>query len=113
MNLSRRSIELLRDIGKITFFLTFDVNTNIPNVKQIEKSKSLTVEYKKSDNISIIQRDDAVIYVSDTIRPNSAKENAKYRMNNRVRSNLKGKTRDRCTVFLLLGAFGVDATEFD
>ena len=54
------------------------MDTNILNVKQIEKSESLTIEYKKSDNISIIQRDDAVIRVSDTIRPNSAKENAKY-----------------------------------
>jgi len=68
------------------------VYTNIPNIKQMKKSESFTIEYKKSDNISIIQRDDAIIHVSDIIRPNSAKENAKYRMNIRVRSNLKGKT---------------------
>lgn len=34
------------------------MDTNIPNVKQIEKSESLT-NIKKSDNISIIQRDDS------------------------------------------------------
>lgn len=54
-----------------------------------------------SDNTSIIQYDDAVIYVSDTIRPNSAKENAKYRMSG-VRSNLKGKRLNRLYFFYLV-----------
>lgn len=54
-----------------------------------------------SDNTSIIQRDDTIIYVSNTIRPNSAKENAKYRMS-RMRNNLKGKTRDRLYFFYLV-----------
>lgn len=47
-----------------------------------------------SDNTSIIQRDDAVIY---TIRPNSAKENAKYRMNRGV--IWKGKHETDCISF--------------
>jgi len=54
-----------------------------------------------SDNTSIIQRDDTTIYVSDIVWPNSAKENAKYRMN-KVRSNLEGKTRDRLYFFYLV-----------
>jgi len=57
-----------------------------------------------SDNTSIIQRDDTITYVSDIVRPNSAKKKKKMqnmRMN-KVRSNLEGKTRDRLYFFYLV-----------